>query len=245
MKKTLVKIFEDSFCEHNITNWVDLFDQQTVYSEEFTEYSNEKDVRKQDPLMNEVGDLLIDIEGRRKFLMLHPDIRLIKKGKMIDQEQINEPADFYSFPLFQFPFIPCITKETLAIARTEMMRCGQSLIQILQNLKSVIQQGPFSIDIQPYISDEYSRIKTETKNFQNTIDEQMYFKQAINAGEDVSYYKLNAGICSIATLIEFYRDTNVLIPFVYDALKKKLSMNTDMNRCDVFLFLTELAAPSK
>ncbi len=237
MKKTLVNIFEDSFCEHNITNWVDLFDQQTVCFEKFTEYKNEEDVRKQDPLMNEIGDLLIDVEGRKKFLMLHPDIRSIKKGKMIDQEQSDEQADFYSFPLFQFPFISSITKETLAIVRTEMIRCGQNLIQILQNFKSALQQETFSKDIQPYISEEYNKIKTEAKVLQKTIDEQMYFRQAINAGENVSYYQLNAGICSIATLTEFYRDTNVLIPFVYEALLKKLSIESGIEKNYVFLYI--------
>jgi len=237
MKRTLVKIFEDSFCEHNITNWVDLFDQQTDCSGKFTEYTNEADVTKQDPMMNEIGDLLIDIEGRKKFLMLHPDIRLIKKGEMIDQEKNNDQADFYSFPLFQFPFIPSITKEALTIVRAEMIRCGQSLIRILQNFKSVIQQGTFSKDIQSYISEEYSRIKTEAKAIQKAIDEQMYFRQAINAGEDVSYYTLNAGICSIATLTEFYRDTNVLIPFVYEALLKKLTIESGIEKNYVFLYI--------
>jgi hypothetical protein len=248
-KKVILCDFEQRFQNVCIWNWIDLFDNETAVIIDFEDYRMNLDIsaNKQDHLIELLSDELTDEEFKNDFLLLLPKLLALKKAGFVTDKNsfFKKTPEFYYFQLCQMPFVPWLTKENMIIIRNELLKKAQPIVNILKEFKAEAQKEIFLDKINDLALTYYTRILPETDIFQQAVDKQIYFMNAINAGKPYGRFAINAGICSLNCILEYYRDAGTIQPFVYDALKKKLSMNTDMNRCDVFLFLTELAPPSK
>ena len=248
-KNVIIIDFEERFQNVLIWPWIDLFDNETAVIVNYEDYRMNLNItaNKQDHLIELLGDELIDKECKNDFLMLLPNVLTLKNARLVTDKNsfFKKTPDFYYFPVCQMPFIPWLTKENMKVVRNELLKKAQPFVNILKEFKSEAQKELFSDKIKDLALTYYTRILPETDVFQQSVDKQIYFMNAINAGKPYGQFAINAGICSINGILEYYRDAGIIQPFVFDALKKKLSMNNDINRCDVFLFLTELAAPLK
>ncbi len=248
-KKVTLLDFEIRFQNVLIWPWIELFDNEAVFITNFDDYRLNLDIsgKTQDHLIELLGDELIDEEFKNDFLVLLPKMLTLKKAGFVTDKNsfFKKTPEFYYFQLCQIPFVPWLTKENMIVIRNELLKKAQPFVNILKEFKVEAQKEVFSDRINELAINYYTRILPETDIFQQAVDKQIYFMNAINSGKPYGKFAINAGICSLNCILEYYRDAGTIQPFVYDALKKKLSMNTDMNRCDVFLFLTELAAPTK
>ena len=248
-KNLIICDFEERFQNIHILPWIDLLDNEEVVLIDYEDYRINLDItaNKQDNLIELLGDELIDKECKNDFLMLLPNVLTLKNARLVTDKNsfFKKTPDFYYFPVCQMPFIPWLTIENMKVVRNELLRKAQPFVNILKEFITEAQKEVFSDKIKDLALSYYTRIFPEADAFQQAVDKQIYFMSNINAGKPYGQFAINAGICSINGILEYYRDAGIIQPFVFDALKKKLSMNNDMNRCDVFLFLTELAAPSK
>ena len=248
-KNVIICDFEERFQNIHILPWIELLDNETVVLVGYNDYrmNLEINMNKQDDLIDLLGEELNDEEFKKDFLMLLPNLLKLKKAGLVTDKNsfFKKTPEFYYFPLCQIPFIPWLTKENMKVIRNELLKKAQPFVNILKEFKSEVQNELFSDKIKDLALSYYTRIFPETDVFQQAVDKQIYFMSNINAGKPYGQFAINAGICSLNGILEYYRDAGIIQPFVFDALKKKLSMNNDMNRCDVFLFLTELTAPAK
>jgi hypothetical protein len=241
-KQELIVDLENKFQGVCVFGWVDLFDRKTVIALNYVHYEAEKDTTKEDPLIKRISDEFLDDENKKKFYLLLPKFVQLKKEFSVAKEnnRFEGDPDFYSFPLYQIPLLPSLSKETMQLIRGELLRKAQPFTGMLSEFKSTMQNKVFGEQVKELATEFYKKIKPETEMFQQSIDKQIYFQQAINAVGNFVYYSLNVGIASVATIIDYYRESNILLPFVYEALKKNLSLHMDMNSCDVFFYLTEV-----
>jgi len=242
LKKILIENFENKFQSVSILGWIDLFDNKTVNLLNYVHYEALTDTKQEDPLIISLSEEFLEEEFKKEFSMLIPKFVQLKKEFSVAKEnnRFEGDPDFYSFPLHQIPLLPSLSKETMQLIRGELLRKAQPFTVMLSEFKSTMQNKVFGEHVKELATGFYKKIKPETEMFQQSIDKQIYFQQAINAVGNFVYYRLNVGIASVATIIDYYRESNILLPFVYEALKKNLSLHMDMNSCDVFFYLTEV-----
>ena len=244
IKECLIIDFEERFKSSFVYEWIDLFDYKTVEPMRFIPYDPVYKPTEEDEIIKLFCEEFIDDNCKKEFIMLLPNIAVHKKGYSVSNEndaKMDNP-DFYSFTLYQIALLPSINKETMPIIRAELLRKAQPFVCMLQEFKSAMQAEVYDDKVKELTCGFYKKIEPEAAIFQHQIEQQIYFRQAMYSGVSFVNYKLNVCVCSVKTVIDYYCEVGVMLPFVGEALKKNISLQRDINSCDVFLYLTEVPA---
>jgi hypothetical protein len=245
MKGLLELEYKQKLLDLYAWEWVSLFDQESMISLVYKEYLPDHD-KEEDVLIETISDIFLDDECKKAFLMLPGTVYMHQKECSVTDEksQIEKP-DFYSLRLYQIPYFPLLPKETLRMIRSDLLRKSSVITERLNEFKLQIQNDVFSEKVKEHILEFNNNIKEEMEKFRDAIGKQLYLMQALNAGGAYGLHNVNLGVGSIETIIDHYGKANVLLPFVYDALKNKMSRQTDIKKCYPFLFITPGTPPEK
>jgi len=235
-KKYIIEKHESMLKLINIWDWIDLIEEETLQFTGFSNHNN-KDT-SEDIMLQIINDRIIQKE---EFLLFDSIV-----GKYMNEIQLDnykkgtwsfKKPEIYSFPLFSIPYGKNLSKENMSILHRELQNKISPISTKLNEFRSSLFDEDFGDAVKEKTMSFFETLIPETELFQKHIDNQMYFRQVINSDKDCYNAQIRVGVCSIKTMAHYFGKSKILLPFVADALKKKLAMHTDINKSEAFLYI--------
>jgi len=235
-KKYVIEYHEWMLKTVNVWNWIDLL-KEDVLQLSWNEEYNLKDM-SEDEMISLIYTHIIQKE---EFFLLDGIL-----GKYMNEIPLDnykkgtwsfKKPEIYSFPLFSIPYGKNLSKENMSILHRELQNKISPISTKLNEFRSSLFDEDFGDAVKEKTMSFFETLIPETELFQKHIDSQMYFRQVINSDKDCFNAQIRVGVCSIKTMAHYFGKSKILLPFVADALKKKLAMHTDINKSEAFLYI--------
>jgi len=236
-KSYLITWHEELFKIINVQNWMDLLEEDVLNFTGCSRYDAKNP--SEDELVPLINDFII---SKERFFWFDSTI-----GKYMNEMQLEDQktesraeanAEFYSFPLFSIPYGKHLSIENVRVLRRSLHDNIGIISGKINEFKSSSHHEDFGDGMKKKALSFFETLMPETETFQKHIDGQMYFQQVINSDSSTFKAQLRVGVCSVRTLAQYFGKSKILLPFVAEALEKKLALHTDLNKCDVFLYLS-------
>jgi len=241
MKAALVKWHENFLKSFGIFPWADLFktdDSYTIYNMFYMD-----DDQEEDTLIQIISDPLFKNDT---LLMFSGNIGDFMTECALDNEKNNftndNPPDFYSFPLFNMPNkypdkdhnIP--GSETMMQIRKNLKEKTKPVWDILDSLEKDVRASDFETTARQIALNCCDAVKPACAALQKQIDNDLLLQQMKNASAITFNAELWAGVMKLGKVPEYFEKARILLPFVSNALKEKLSRMMDIDKGEVFLY---------
>jgi len=219
----------------NFWNLIDLLKDDTVQLNNYARYD---DRPYEDNIASDVLDFIIKKEG---FLILDSQIRKYMKEVPLEegaeQEWLFGKVEFYSFPLFSMPYGRKFTKENMRVLHRNLLGKTDIITSLLDDFKEALGYEVFNEEMKDDLLTFYDTLKPELDNYQKHIDSQMYFQQAINSDKDCFTAQIRVGVCSAKNLVEYFWKSRIMNALDKHKLSKKFAKQTDLKKCEAFLYI--------
>lgn len=237
-KKAVLYMHELSLRSDDIWNWRILFDGTNAVIDGWTPYDEEDEKKNEDRMLPYISNLIHDKDSLITLYGL--------PGKYFEElltEEISDnnsseidAAEIISLPLCNIPFGRNLTADNMMVLRKNILGKFKNIAKTIEEFRLIAHKENFGRSMKEKTIAFHKAIKSEIIRFQSNIDDELYFQQIINSDEESFSIRVRLGISSIDTMISFYEKSGLLLPFVAEALKKNLSLKTDLNLCEVFLY---------
>jgi len=141
----------------------------------------------------------------------------------------------YSICLFRIPSSPLLEADKLLMIRSNLRKKMNIISDKLYELKNELASVNYDKEVFFITQEFYLRIEPELKALQKQIDDDIYLQQLVNSNEKSFYFEVHAAVVSVDRITRLHEKNGILQPYAGDALRKNLSMYTDIYKCDVIL----------
>jgi hypothetical protein len=149
----------------------------------------------------------------------------------------EKTCDFIKIPLWDFPKLDELNYAQLKYTRDDLQSALSPFRSQLKELSDSIFSLPFTIENQTQIKHLYKRkLNSLIKPIQNSIDESLYMSQMKNKFGENTELKFCLGIASAETLIDYYKKTETILPYVADEIKQRVARQIDLKASYVFTY---------
>jgi len=237
-KNFVLDQFELVFAQSGFQQWIELFDKEIAEAFYF-QGSNDFKENQEDNLIKLLQEAIYDCDD---FLSLNDYVNHFFKAINIEESDIALSAIlddcYFEIPLFSFPFIFNLDKEKMIALRGNMQPKMKNMHAMFHEFKTAMNKEEFNEILIEKCKSFYQQLLPEISIVQNQIDNNIYFQQEKHMGPEHTLITLNLGVAPISMIIDYYEKSGTLKPFVAAALKRQLSLKTDISKCDVFLYWT-------
>jgi len=146
-----------------------------------------------------------------------------------------ENYEIYSMPLFKLLYSSEIAKVNMPILRNNILTIVSPLMEKLQQFRTSISSEIYSHSIHDKIVEFYESLKPLRESIQKKLNDQMYFQQIKNSTDDSRELEIRASVSSLDLIIDYFSTSDILLPFIATAMKQNLSLQKDLDKCEMFL----------
>ncbi len=163
---------------------------------------------------------------------------LWKKNRVIDDAEINDEFDddMFSIILFRMPYSHIIEADKIKMIHGYLNEKMKIVSDKLIEFKSQLLQTKFNGNLREITMQSYAEIQPELNELQKRIDDEIYLQQLVHSWDKSLYYEVHASIFSISQIVGLYERNGTIPAFIGEALRKNISLQTDINNCDLVLF---------
>jgi hypothetical protein len=155
----------------------------------------------------------------------------------VSGEDSDERINIYRDKFLEFVSPRTLTKSKLEIVRGELTNVYEPLGNLLKSFKSdlLFKKEIMGIAEAGLLYGE--KLKPPTKKLQEAIDDNIYFQQIENSGEEKERYTLYLCVCSIEDLLMLFEKVSYMPRVTIDYSREEIREKTDLVRSTLFLYL--------
>ena len=150
-------------------------------------------------------------------------------------DKITNPEG-YSFTLFTYPWCPNLTKEQMIATRASLQNKINGIWESIKILQDAMATEIFNQGIENKLIYFRDKVKPITEAFQKAVNNEIYFQHTFNSQEKLLYLDFKVAVTSIEHITHFYESNRIMIPYLAEALRKELSLKTDINKSYVIAY---------
>ena len=163
------------------------------------------------------------------------------KSKDISNENNKEiiDFDFLNFPIFNIPYVKdgIYSTESLINFRNKILPKFKNNEEKIATFLNMIINKNFDKSIENEFRILHDSMFKSESPFQNVIDNNIYFQKIKNTEKNTTTLQLNLCITSLNVIIDYYKVSEDIKPYMASTLKDKLRLTTDLDSCKFFYFI--------
>jgi hypothetical protein len=151
---------------------------------------------------------------------------------------IKNTFDTFAIDILNFPLVCDLAPDQLLYLREQLHPEFGEFRNRLDQFRESISGMQYSPENLKKITDLFNQgIGSLRMDLQQKVDQQLYIQFMRNNYKDYGL-KLILVVAPVSKMIDYYYKTGIVPVEVTEALKRNLSKETDLNRCDLFLHVT-------
>ncbi len=152
----------------------------------------------------------------------------------------QDETHFISEYLFEIPEPITLTTSQLNLVRNDLSKVSSNLFSELKTMYSSLKDIPFAKNNFEQIRSLFrEKIAPLKSTLQKTVDEVSCFKELKNENPDGKIYRIYAAITSFATLVDFYKTTEIIGVSEHLYICEDLATRVPLTNSRLFLMLEE------
>ncbi len=217
--------------EHNKVTELMPFIDEDIWKLTLIDFENK--TNQQDVLISEISNTL---SKRENIFSFDKSIDKLFTFTLFDSMEIAA-CDFIKIPLWDFPFLESLKYLQLKYTRDDLKACIKPFHSQLKELMEEIFPISFVIENQLQLKQLIkSKLHPLIDSIQQSINESLYVSQTKNSLPKNTGLKFCAGIASAETMINYFKETQTVLPYVADEIKQQTGRHINLKASYVFTY---------
>jgi len=163
------------------------------------------------------------------------------KSKDISNDNNKEiiDFDFLNFTIFSIPYVKdgIYTTESLINFRNQILPKFKNNEEKIATFLNMTINKKFDKSIENEFRILHDSMFKSESPFQNVIDNNIYIQKIKNTEKNMITLQLNLCITSLNVIVDYYKVSEDIKPYMASTLKDKLRLTTDLDSCKSFYYI--------